>query len=231
MSTILLHLDVALSDYSLGDEIKRMNCVTGLRISILFSYCFIISYSLKCKFPEFLQSYTKDGWLSVTHRYWKSHITEKKSANYTTDYMVKGSVIKVFKRNDEKKIYEFLYILECLEEVYEGMFLTWYNSRFEYSSNYQCVHFIRRSMNVVQVKNSIGVNSKNLARKLCSSEHLILDPWIWITSSPKFDYRKCPFQGIYRFFFGKTSTGNLCERLHLQRIESECESGEGLIFQ
>ncbi|CAD5111809.1 DgyrCDS1081 [Dimorphilus gyrociliatus] len=208
-----------------------MNGVPRLYIFILVLQYFCIAYTSKCKFPEFLQSYTRDGWLSITHRFWKSHIVEKRYSNYTTDYMVKGGIVKVFHRNDQKKLYKFVYLMKCLELLHERKFIILYQSKINSKSSYRCVHFIKRSLNVVQMEKSKGTRKLELARYLCSKENLILDPWIWITSSPKFEFSKCPFHGVYRFFVGKTVTGNLCERLHLQRIESECETGEGLIFQ
>ena len=121
----------------------------------------------------------------------------------------------------------------CLQEVEPGKYLVEHMPKGDGSFNnqpqYMCIQFVNRSEYIVQIKSSPKLNWRN--QDICKEEHLSLDNYPLL--SPKLVNTKevkCPLVGGYNMRINGPE-GEMCYgKLVLPRLESECEAGDGMIF-
>ena len=97
-------------------------------------------------------------------------------------------------------------------------------------TRYVCMQFIHRSDNIVQIKVSRYSSRRSL--DLCDERGMALDHWpiVQMVQTPDQNI-PCPFVGGYNVHMYFPNNTMVCgDMMLLLRIESECEKGEGILF-
>ena len=121
------------------------------------------------------------------------------------------------------------YRLKCLSEITEEKFEVEHIDKDENSpSKYLCIQFLRRTDSIIQMKESSKLAFRN--PNACRDHMLTLDNWPLVSSDNFYKRKvKCPFEGGYNIRMQKADSKLLCpSRLIPARLESECETGDGI---
>ena len=176
--------------------------------------CAVCLIQASCKFPKYLQS--ASVWA-----------TNYKDRNIFKAYF-KGSYIEASKCDAAGTCIE--YRLKCLSAITEDKFDVEYIDKNENAppSVYLCMQFIRRTDSIIQIKESKKLYFRN--PDACLESKLTLDNWPLVSSDNFYKQKvKCPFEGGYNIRMQKSNSQLLCpSRLIPPRLESECETGDGI---
>ena len=186
--------------------------LTIIKEAIVLHVCFVFLLDA-CKFPRYLQ----------TNSVWS---TNYKDGNILKAYF-KGNYIQASRCNPEGTCVE--YRLKCLSELNEDKFEVEHIDKDEDSpSQYLCVQFLRRTDSIIQMKESSKLYFRN--PNACRDHMLTLDNWPLVSSDNFYKRKvKCPFEGGYNLRMQKSNGDLVCaSRLIPARLESECETGDGI---
>ena len=192
--------------------------------------CRLSSARSTCIFPESVQSLRGD-----LRRDWHGHIMRSVRdspkqysiiATYHDDVM-RTTVLGGSLAKDKPKPYE----RRCLREVRYGRFLSTHQDIGSDQITYICIEFINHSADVIQLR--ISDTSTIRQASLCDDERLVLDDWPWVNWDNLYhSYQECPLSGGYQIkIFDKARREGVCDAYDRNtRLESECTSGEGMVF-
>ncbi|XP_050408840.1 uncharacterized protein LOC126823851 [Patella vulgata] len=164
-----------------------------------------------CRFPEFLQR----------EQPWAADYGEGRFVAY-----VKNTYMQI---NQLKGGNDSTYARRCIEETKGNKYLVTHEESLK-PPKYMCMEFLQRSENIVQLK--VSRQSDRRSIELCDESGMGLDHWpiVQIAQSPE-QRIVCPFVGGYNINMYFPNETMVCvDNLLLMRMESECESGEGLTF-
>ncbi|XP_046374413.1 uncharacterized protein LOC124147718 [Haliotis rufescens] len=173
--------------------------------------CALSSTRATCRFPEFLQR----------EEPWAADYGEGTFVAY-----VKGTYMQI---NQIKGGSGSAYARRCIQKTSNGKYLVTHEEK-QKEHRFVCMQFLRRSANIVQLK--VSRNSNRRSIDLCQDRLMALDHWPIVQLSQTPDQRiTCPFVGGYNVQMQFPNHTIVCaDHLLLLRIESECEKGEGILF-
>ena len=184
-----------------------------------------------CLFPEYVQSLR-----GSLRRDWHGHImrTVRDSPRHYSviatfhDDIMRTTVLGGSLAKDKPRPFE----RQCLQEVRPGRFLSTHRDNQGERQRYVCMKFDNRSDDVMQLSTS---SVERIRREsLCDDNKLVLDEWPWVNWVNLYSsYQTCPITGGYQMkLYDKVRKKGVCDAYERNtRLESECTSGEGLVFQ
>lgn len=170
-----------------------------------------------CSFAHYLTQRPRwESRISLNRRrteiYWKFHETSLEIVNLTS-------------KNGESQQFQ------CHSEMPGQKYII--SRDAEGQKLYQCVRFILRSNQVLQVEDSPVVDENSFdANSLCADHSMVLDPWPLVWPGATDTYHACPLTGGYDFYLSDPKNSEeMCKLAHLKpRMESECMAGEGMLI-
>lgn len=178
----------------------------------------------RCVFPKFLQQ--NNPWIS---KYTRGYLKDIDDASGTFRAYIKSNVIKaaacpfsssrcsMFERKCQLKLDHWKFIVDHRDTIYVTD-----------EPRYMCMQFLKRSSSIVQIRVSNFTNMFETG--ICNDGNLTLDNWPLILSSARKPHLICPFRGKYHMQI-RGPGGNICKNsLVFPSLESECEKGNGILF-
>ncbi|CAI9714987.1 Hypothetical predicted protein [Octopus vulgaris] len=167
--------------------------------------------SAECKFPSFMHT-EQNAWV-------RGYEKGDRFVAYFQDGIMKASSC----RDRQCTRYE----RKCIEEFPNGKYIA-SHIEIAHTTSYVCMEFLRRGEIIVQLKQS--EISKTNYPDLCNT--LMLDMWPLVLLEKLLEHKvSCPFSGGYNLQMFDSSGSALCrEEIVPIRLESECESGEGMMI-
>ncbi|XP_070206327.1 uncharacterized protein [Littorina saxatilis] len=165
-----------------------------------------------CRFPDFLQ---RDApWAA-------SYGLDARLVMY-----VKGTYMSVSQQADHR---DTKYTRKCERRAPDNKFLVTHQEERQ-EPRYLCMQFLQRSENIVQMK--VSSLSPRQSLELCDERMMAIDRWPIVQMSQTPEQKiPCPFLGGYNVnLFYPNDTALCTDSTLLMRIESECEAGEGIVF-
>ncbi|KAL3857927.1 hypothetical protein ACJMK2_012552 [Sinanodonta woodiana] len=177
---------------------------------------------LGCQFPSYMQSTgTEPSWHII-------YPEQKISAHFKEGVM---SYTECDKNNKACTDYE----RTCYRKYGNGTFLVKQaikSQLYTYDDyTYQCMQFLPRSRNVIQLK--ISKLQSFISSSLCQDTFLLLDQYPMISKELFHEKTSCPFSGGYDFqlYEPDNPSSPICDDILLPlRVESDCLDNEGLYF-
>ncbi|XP_076435244.1 uncharacterized protein LOC143275066 [Babylonia areolata] len=166
-----------------------------------------------CRFPEFLQR--KPPWAA-------SYGHDARLVMY-----VEGTFMSVSEQTEHR---DNKYTRKCERRAPDNKFLVTHQEDGAVDPLYLCIQFLQRSENIVQMK--VSEMSERESLELCDERMMAIDRWPIVQMSQTPEQKiPCPFLGGYNVnMFYPNDTAVCQDSTLLMRIESECERGEGIVF-
>ncbi|KAK0041192.1 hypothetical protein Bpfe_029368, partial [Biomphalaria pfeifferi] len=114
----------------------------------------------------------------------------------------------------------------CIKEYKEKYLVQHTTDGKQY--DYMCMQFISRGDHVVQFR--VSKIQRKSSLELCSDNNLEFDPYPFVHTALKVNTTQCPFAGGYNMNGEYANKSFLCHYFLPLRMESECDSGSGIIF-
>ncbi|KAL3857701.1 hypothetical protein ACJMK2_012343 [Sinanodonta woodiana] len=191
-------------------------CHPSIEIQIS-AYFILVLFELStqnCRFPKYVQ--TSSAWTAT----YNDGVEFK--AYFRSDVI---SASKCRTGQSQCQEYERRCIQKEANDTYEVEHI---DKRTKEPAKFLCMQFIRRSDNIIQIRESQALSYHS--PKSCDDNSLILDNWP-IASTENFHKPSipCPFVGGYNMRLITSQGQSKCpEQYAPPRIESECESGDGI---
>ncbi|CAE1325328.1 unnamed protein product [Acanthosepion pharaonis] len=191
---------------------KALEVLLWLQTGLVLAVAVVLRVtSAECKFPRFMHT-EQNAWV-------RGYEKGDRFVAYFQDGIMKASSC----RANQCVLYE----RKCIEELPNGQYIASHSEQ-HHAPRFLCLEFVRRSEIIVQLKQS--ELSSNQYPSLCKK--LVLDQWPLVLLEKLLDHKVgCPFSGGYNLQMFDSSGTPLCpQEIVPIRLESECESGEGMMI-
>ena len=178
----------------------------------------MVPLSTACSFPPFMQN--------GTDRDWRSHVKDQ-FMEFQQRIVVSDHIMDVQSTDNSVPSYKRF----CLQDEPGEKYLVAHEEAGQQGNRYTCMQFVKRTHNVVQLK--VANISERMDRSLCDDSNMRLEEWILIDRSHITEDRQmCPLQGGFSIvIYDRVTARGICDSYQGHtRLESECVSGEGLLF-
>ena len=206
----------------MGNELCVLNPCSIFTVNKMLVYLCVCTLfcvpgeSLGCTFPKFLDN----------NGMWMTHNTQgNRVQGYFDGQFLTAS------RCDSDGSNCVRTTIKCLIRREENKFMVKHSSKQSEPPTYSCMQILRRSDNIIQIRESQRQLFRN--PNACNKEHLILDNWP-MTNAMGFEKQKvaCPFSGGYNIRFHTSDKQPKCAtEIVPTRLESECEAGDGMTIK
>lgn len=138
--------------------------------------------------------------------------------------------VRVFQTSYGSNYTEMHYARKCIAKMGDNKFMVRHEEPGKLAT-YVCIEFVKRGISIVQIRES--EYRPELDLQFCQDHRLDINPWpLILRLRIEDEYVLCPLQGGYNMkITNANGMPNGCNMKALpMRLESECISGEGMVF-